>query len=80
MTVSKAFEKSRMVTSTCLRLSKEVRKSWMVVSIWVSQENPVRKPWFRLVSILWVSRWEMMLQQMMCSRILHGTQVREMCQ
>ena len=74
----KAFEKSRMAMSTCLRLSKEMSKSWMVVSSWVSQENPVRKLWFRLVRILWVSRWESMWRQMTCSRILQRTDVREM--
>ena len=49
-----------------------------VVSSWVSQENPVRKPWFRLARILWVSRWERMWRQMIRSRILQGTDVREM--
>ena len=75
--MSKAFEKSRSATSTCLLFSKEVTKPWTVVNSWVSQELPEQNPWFTLVKILfskWLRRW----WHIMCFKILYGTEVREM--
>ena len=55
--MSKALEKSRIITSVCSPWSFAFKKSLRVSRSCVSHENPDLKPWFNFLKILFFSRW-----------------------
>ena len=76
-TMSKAFEKSRIATSVWILQSLASSRSWSVRSNLVSQESFAQKPWFNGVKIPYCSKCVLKCLQMIYSRILHDTQVKE---
>ena len=66
-----------MASICCLSFSPLARSS-MVRMSWVSHDLRVRKPCWQSVRMMFFSKWEMTLEWMTCSRILHTIDVREM--
>ena len=75
--VSKALEKSKIAMSTWILRSRKVKRSWRVSNSCVSQDHFYLNQWLKGVRILCLSKWVRKCLTMMCSKILHDTQVRE---
>ena len=70
-TLSKAFEKSRGTASICWSLSMSAARYCTVRLSWLSVERFFRNPCCKSEKRLWCSRWVMMVEWRVCSRVLH---------
>ena len=70
-TVSKAWLKSSIPTSTCMRLSKDLKRSLKIIRSCISQEGPLRNPSWAWVRTLFSSRKFKICRPTICSNILH---------
>ena len=66
-----------MIMSTCVFFSRYSCSSLVKASSWVSQLCLALKPCCLSVSMLFLVKWVMMFETMMCSIILEHTHVRE---
>ena len=75
--MSEAFEKSRISTFICLRLSKDFARESMVEISLLSHEYLAQKPCWKLLRMLFLSRCARIEWHRICCMILQHTDVRE---
>jgi hypothetical protein len=74
-TLSKAFEKYRSTASICWTLTRSAAMSCKVRISWLPYNVFFRNPCCKSERRLWCSRWVMMVEWRICSRVLHKMEV-----